>query len=112
MRPYGPDTRRLLNQIQNAIKDTARRTTFYYSGINLSGESENQVRIWKICRDTLQFIAEMKDLIVTVTAVYITKDYLECVNSRSDGQLPIRQLNHYIRLKKMINIQTSKEATS
>ncbi|KAA6373538.1 MAG: putative flagellar associated protein, partial [Streblomastix strix] len=44
----------------------------------------------------------MKDLRMTVTAVHITYDSLECAISRSDGQMISRQLTHYIRLKQMI----------
>ncbi|KAA6366637.1 MAG: hypothetical protein EZS28_037836, partial [Streblomastix strix] len=50
------------------------------------------------------FQAAMKDLKMAVKAVHITYDGHECVSSRSGGQMLTRQLNHYIRLKKMINI--------
>ncbi|KAA6397390.1 MAG: hypothetical protein EZS28_007087 [Streblomastix strix] len=40
---------------------------------------------------------------MTVTAVHLTYDCLECESSRSDGSMINRYLNHYIRLKKVIN---------
>ncbi|KAA6368421.1 MAG: hypothetical protein EZS28_036052, partial [Streblomastix strix] len=78
-------------------------TTFYYSGITLSGESDDQARIGKICRDIQQLVAAMKQFRMAVTAVHITYDGLECMCSRSYGQMFTQQLNHYIRLKKIIN---------
>ncbi|KAA6367342.1 MAG: hypothetical protein EZS28_037131 [Streblomastix strix] len=50
-----------------------------------------------------KLVAAMKDLRMALTAVHITYDGRECVSSRFDGQMLSRQLNHYIRLKKMIN---------
>ncbi|KAA6394166.1 MAG: hypothetical protein EZS28_010307 [Streblomastix strix] len=49
------------------------------------------------------FQAAMKELRMAVTAVQITINGFECVGNRSDGQMITQQLDHYIRLKKMIN---------
>ncbi|KAA6369781.1 MAG: hypothetical protein EZS28_034692 [Streblomastix strix] len=45
MRPYGPDTGRPLCAIQNEHKKITNVTTFYYSGITIIGESDDQVRL-------------------------------------------------------------------
>ncbi|KAA6374345.1 MAG: hypothetical protein EZS28_030128 [Streblomastix strix] len=72
----------------------------YY--VTISGDSQYQVFVWKICRDSQQLVATMKELRMTVTVVHITYDSLECAISRSDGQMLSRKLTHNIRLKQMI----------
>ncbi|KAA6369968.1 MAG: hypothetical protein EZS28_034506 [Streblomastix strix] len=93
---------RLLYAIQNAHNEITSVITFYFSDVTISGDSQYQVRVIKICRDGQQLVATMKELRMIVTIVHITYDSLECAISRSDGQMLSQQLTHYIRLKQMI----------
>ncbi|KAA6363987.1 MAG: hypothetical protein EZS28_040486, partial [Streblomastix strix] len=93
---------RLLQAINNAHNEIASVTTFYYSGVTISGELDDQLHVWKICRDSQQLVATMKELRMAVIAVHIANDGLECMINRSDGQMLSRQLTHYIRLKQII----------
>ncbi|KAA6359749.1 MAG: putative WD repeat domain containing protein, partial [Streblomastix strix] len=77
-------------------------TTFHNSPAIISGGSEGQVRLWKLGRDSQQIVANMKEHRMAVTVVWVTQDDLECVSSRSDGQMLTWYLTRHIRLKQMI----------
>ncbi|KAA6370295.1 MAG: putative Cilia- and flagella-associated protein 52, partial [Streblomastix strix] len=103
IRSFGPESGRIQHVIGDVYKEVSSITTFHNSPAIVSGGSEGQVRLWKLGCDNQQLVATMKEHNMPVTALRMIHDDLECVSSRSDGQMLTWSLTHNIHLKQLIN---------
>ncbi|KAA6392390.1 MAG: hypothetical protein EZS28_012081 [Streblomastix strix] len=90
IRSFGPKFERLLYAFNDSHKKVTSITIHLNSPAIVSGVSEGQVRLWKLCRDSQQLIATMKEHRMDVIAVRITQDDLECASSGSDDYLQFK----------------------
>ncbi|KAA6359734.1 MAG: putative flagellar associated protein [Streblomastix strix] len=105
---FGSESGIIYHVIGDVYKKVSSVSTFLNSSAIVSGVSEGQLCLWKLNRDSQQLAATMKVHNMPVTALRVTHDDLECMSSRSEGQMLTWSLTHNIRLKQLIkttNIQ-------